>query len=74
MSHYHDGHDSYSNSNHNSDQVTETIYTCLMHPQVRKTSEGLCPECGMKLIKGRDKHLIHSITRDGNDGGTFLEL
>ncbi|MDP2704385.1 MAG: heavy metal translocating P-type ATPase [bacterium] len=26
------------------------MYTCPMHPEVRKEREGLCPECGMKLV------------------------
>jgi cation transport ATPase len=26
------------------------IYTCPMHPEVRKDSPGLCPGCGMALI------------------------
>ena len=33
--------------NHNS---KETIYTCPMHPEVRKTEPGKCPGCGMDLI------------------------
>src|SRR6266851_2252041 len=27
-----------------------TIYTCPMHPEVRSTSPGTCPICGMKLV------------------------
>ena len=26
-------------------------YTCPMHPEVRKETPGLCPECGMSLMK-----------------------
>jgi P-type Cu2+ transporter len=26
------------------------IYTCPMHPEVRSTSPGTCPKCGMKLV------------------------
>ncbi len=26
------------------------FYTCPMHPEIHQDSEGLCPECGMKLI------------------------
>ena len=29
----------------------KTIYTCPMHPEVRKTGPGKCPGCGMELIK-----------------------
>ncbi len=28
----------------------ETIWTCAMHPQIRKTEPGKCPICGMDLI------------------------
>ena len=30
-----------------------TIYTCPMHPEVRKTEPGKCPGCGMDLIPGK---------------------
>lgn len=26
------------------------MYTCPMHPEIRKEAQGICPECGMKLI------------------------
>lgn len=29
--------------------ATDTEYTCPMHPQIRKTSPGSCPICGMAL-------------------------
>ncbi len=29
----------------------EAVYTCSMHPQIRKNKPGNCPICGMKLIK-----------------------
>ena len=29
--------------------VTGTIYTCPMHPQIRQTTPGNCPICGMTL-------------------------
>jgi membrane fusion protein, copper/silver efflux system len=29
----------------------ETIWTCSMHPQIRKNEPGQCPICGMDLIK-----------------------
>jgi P-type Cu+ transporter len=28
---------------------TETIYTCPMHPEIRKPGPGVCPVCGMAL-------------------------
>ena len=39
-----------------------TIYTCPMHPEVRKTEPGKCPGCGMDLIpekKSADAHAGH---------------
>src|SRR5881396_1047993 len=41
-------HDDHPNHHHvNADP---TIYTCPMHPEVRSTSPGTCPKCGMKLV------------------------
>ena len=31
-------------------QVQQTIYTCPMHPQIRRDKPGDCPICGMKLV------------------------
>ena len=40
-----DGH------NHNENTKTESqIWTCSMHPQIRKNEPGQCPICGMDLI------------------------
>ena len=30
-------------------QDTETIYTCPMHPEIRRPAPGNCPICGMAL-------------------------
>jgi len=27
------------------------VYTCSMHPEVKKDKPGDCPKCGMKLVK-----------------------
>jgi membrane fusion protein, copper/silver efflux system len=35
---------------HNSSEAKETIWTCSMHPQIRKNEPGDCPICGMDLI------------------------
>src|SRR5216117_266979 len=41
-------HDDHSNHHHvNADP---TIYACPMHPEIRSTSPGTCPKCGMKLV------------------------
>ncbi|MFN3968896.1 multicopper oxidase domain-containing protein [Flavobacterium sp.] len=34
-------------------EMPQTIYTCVMDPQVRVTKPGNCPICGMKLIKAK---------------------
>lgn len=31
--------------------VAETVYTCPMHPEVRQSSPGTCPKCGMALVR-----------------------
>ena len=31
-------------------EAEQTIWTCTMHPQIRKTEPGLCPICGMELV------------------------
>ena len=35
---------------HTTTAETETIWTCSMHPQIRKNEPGDCPICGMDLI------------------------
>ncbi len=35
---------------HESEMVTDQIWTCSMHPQIRQASSGSCPICGMDLI------------------------
>ncbi|MCE9672301.1 hypothetical protein LY474_31290 [Myxococcus stipitatus] len=32
------------------DDAGTTVYTCPMDPEVRSTTEGRCPKCGMKLV------------------------
>src|SRR3989449_1365446 len=41
-------HDDHSGRHHMS--ADPTVYTCPMHPEVRSTSPGTCPKCGMKLV------------------------
>ena len=47
-------HDNYTSS--------EILYTCPMHPEVRKTEPGKCPGCGMDLIPENKKS-----AKDGNE-------
>ncbi len=41
--------------NHATEKVNETIWTCSMHPQIRKGEPGKCPICGMDLIPLSDE-------------------
>ena len=36
------------------------IYTCPMHPEVQRENEGLCPECGMRLVPVATKQMTHN--------------
>ena len=43
-------------------EKAQTIYTCPMHPEIRKKEPGKCPGCGMDLIpekKSNDVHMDH---------------
>jgi Heavy metal binding domain len=33
----------------------DTVYTCPMHPDVRRTEPGTCPQCGMQLEPLREE-------------------
>lgn len=51
-----------------------TVYTCSMHPEVRRTEEGSCPKCGMFLTPegdagehGHDDHSGHGHNQDHSD-------
>lgn len=33
----------------------ETVYTCPMHPDVRRTEPGTCPQCGMALEQKQEE-------------------
>jgi FtsP/CotA-like multicopper oxidase with cupredoxin domain len=57
------------------DDVTASVWTCPMHPDVTSTESGTCPICGMKLVPadpsaagpgghGHDHHHAHD-TGDG---------
>src|SRR3989344_4894423 len=42
------------------------IYTCPMHPEIHRGKEGLCPECGMRLIPVTKKKVGHGEHDDFN--------
>ena len=48
-----------NNHNHSIQEKKETIYTCPMHPEVRKTGPGKCPGCGMDLIPEKKSVTAH---------------
>lgn len=52
-------HTQHEHMEHKMGKEAATIYTCPMHPEVRKTEPGKCPGCGMDLIpekKGAHEH------------------
>lgn len=48
-------HEEHNHGNHGKTEMTETIYTCPMHPEVRQKGPGKCPGCGMDLIPEKRK-------------------
>ena len=62
--------------NHTAMADSETIWTCSMHPQIRKSESGDCPICGMDLIPLEStpygsEHVTncHAVGTDSNYGG-----
>ena len=39
-----------SGAEHGHENAEEVIWTCSMHPQIRRSEPGACPICGMDLI------------------------
>ena len=48
-----------------------TIYTCPMHPEVQREGEGMCPECGMQLVKHETRSMKHD-KHEGHSTQIFL--
>ena len=44
------GNDTSNNAHNHTVEQEATIWTCSMHPQIRKDEAGQCPLCGMDLI------------------------
>lgn len=68
--------------NHSEQERNKEVYTCPMHPEVRQTSPGRCPKCGMYLVneneteqhngKHHDEAAPEHVHKSGNaQGGTF---
>ncbi len=51
----------------NNNNVTGTVYTCPMHPEVRSDEPGNCPKCGMFLVPEETK------TAHADDAGCCSE-
>ena len=61
-----------NHANHKTDDASDKVYTCPMHPDIQQDKPGMCPECGMHLVpakkkmaidhdhEGHDKHAGHS--------------
>ena len=63
-----EGNHSANESKNHQHAADEQIWTCSMHPQIRKNEPGDCPICGMDLIpladKANDNPLILEMTED----------
>jgi len=50
--------------------ISESLYTCPMHPEIQREQPGMCPECGMALVpvRGMKKtgHVSHGDHSDFN--------
>lgn len=75
--HEHDTHPSPKPTNRSAQEEKPAVYTCPMHPEVQRNKPGLCPDCGMSLVKSEklevgswklekhrehDKHAGHSLS------------
>jgi Cu+-exporting ATPase len=62
-----------SNQILSADQVTGTMFTCPMHPEVQQPASGDCPKCGMHLVPvtevdAHTYHDHHAHAHHGQDG------
>lgn len=48
----------------------ESTYTCPMHPEVQRDTAGMCPECGMALIRQKAKDKGQKSEHETSHGGT----
>ncbi len=44
-----------ADSAHNDSSTVSVVYTCPMHPKVTSSTAGACPDCGMDLVRQKDK-------------------
>jgi Cu2+-exporting ATPase len=50
---------------------TRDNYTCPMHPNIQESRPGLCPDCGMSLVKLKQKNKPAEHKHDGEHGTAF---
>ncbi len=67
------GHTEHMRAENKNEQSAGAIYTCPMHPQVRKTEPGRCPACGMALIPSSDK-IPAAGNHEGHDMGKMSHM
>src|SRR3989338_5938180 len=51
--------------NHNIHTDAKIEYTCPMHPEIRQAMSGMCPECGMNLVKIKNAKI--KMQNEGHD-------
>ena len=44
------------------------FYTCPMHPEIHQDKPGICPECGMNLLKHKARSMKHNSGHDKHAG------
>lgn len=49
------GHDSMPGMHHDTEHPAASVYTCPMHPDVRRNEPGKCPKCSMTLVPATPK-------------------
>jgi len=47
----------------------KTMYTCPMHPEIQQDRPGMCPECGMNLVKAHSTKPAQIRHKGGNEAG-----
>src|SRR3989338_3827855 len=50
-----------------------TVYTCPMHPEVRRDRRGMCPEGGMTLVPGKAEGPDKSRFAEANRGSSISQ-
>ncbi|MDO8580338.1 MAG: heavy metal-binding domain-containing protein [Candidatus Omnitrophota bacterium] len=48
---HHGNHDHDDKNEKKEEGHLTSMYTCPMHPEIKQDTPGMCPECGMNLVK-----------------------